>query len=1224
MNEKDFDPSGNDGRIAIQPGVGTLIFARPLDRDEAIYQCFAKNTAGTALTVKINLRQAILEPFQTSGIRRQYPNIGDSLQLKCTPPRSFPQANVFWATISSDMRFTPIDLSDRVTQDPIGNLNFVNVVAEDAKGGQTYACISQNFAMRSIQQGEYNVIAPRGQQVVYHAPALMWQSPTQQVALRGGSISIKCIFSGSPTPRVDWARTDGLMPGRARQESFGQQLTIDNVQYSDAGKYECQGINDEAMTPIRRSFSLTVESDPYWVKKPQSVDAAEGETAVFECEGEALPRPSYFWFLNGIPITKVAADPRRIATERSLTFTNMTLKDAQVIQCNVTNKSGYNFTNAYLNVLTEPPFILDPPVMGQKAAEGQTINLTCSVYGSPKPLVVWKKGNEQLTGGKFIVQDDGSLQITDVSLVDAGAYTCTASSRLGYTEATGTLIVRRKTTIVTKPLDMMVWYTTEAKFTCTATTDPDEVQNLVINWMKDGQMIDYTLAQRVFQNQMDNSLTISGTIYLDTGTYSCVASNGLDEDVSDAQLVVQAPPDPPVTVQVRCTNSQRQAEIWWQPGKENFAPILNFIVQFNTTFMPDTWYDIATNISQNDRRLVANLSPWGNYTFRVIARNKIGLSLPSMQTFNVCSTQPDVPTKNPENVIGEGDQPNNLVIFWTPMPRIEQNAPDFKYIVTWQQLNVSNAPLNSHTIQTPDAWHYVIPENNLPTYKPYRITVKANNAKGDSSANLNPVIGYSGEDVPLVAPTDVAYDDTTLTSTKVDVTWTQVDMSPENIRGFFRGYRIQFARVDEDWETSMREQDYIIREAAQYPRPRIMKRQVPSNGPNITSAGSQIRYTLYNIPTFAEIRLVIRVLNKYYAGPPSTPLLFTVPEGMPGPPASVSVAVAESTHFVLQWDPPNEPNGNILGYNISYQAITGLNLGRLQYREAIPGVDTVQARLTGLTPNTTYRIYLAAATVAGTGEPIFIDQMTTEVGAPSPPTFAIVELNDTYANITWEPSRAGTPGSIFYIQYRPRGHYEWLRSPDEYMRFHMALISLDPGTTYQVRVVAKNGDGYEAASVWLEFHTNGVAPGDFHLATSAWFYGIFICLLLIVLGLIALMMTKKYTDANWEEKERLIDEQVRQLQAEEAARQMGVFNQYMDSGSREGLDTSTDYYKQPLYDTDGKESGGEEYDPDYRGRPASYARGGGAEYKSAAAPPPAYRGGREASYGQKSDTDTFV
>ena len=58
MNHKDFDPSGLDGRVAIQPGVGTLIFARPIERDEGIYQCFAQNQVGTAITVMVDLRQA--------------------------------------------------------------------------------------------------------------------------------------------------------------------------------------------------------------------------------------------------------------------------------------------------------------------------------------------------------------------------------------------------------------------------------------------------------------------------------------------------------------------------------------------------------------------------------------------------------------------------------------------------------------------------------------------------------------------------------------------------------------------------------------------------------------------------------------------------------------------------------------------------------------------------------------------------------------------------------------------------------------------------------------------------------------------------------------------------------------------------------------------------------------------------------------------------------------
>ena len=107
------------------------------------------------------------------------------------------------------------------------------------------------------------------------------------------------------------------------------------------------------------------------------------------------------------------------------------------------------------------------------------------------------------------------------------------------------------------------------------------------------------------------------------------------------------------------------AEVNWTPGRENYAPILNFVIQFNTTFSPDTWIDIADNISQNERSRVVTLSPWANYTFRVLARNKVGLSPPSVPSQQVCTTQPARPTKNPDNVIGEGDLPDNLVIFWT-------------------------------------------------------------------------------------------------------------------------------------------------------------------------------------------------------------------------------------------------------------------------------------------------------------------------------------------------------------------------------------------------------------------------------------------------------------------------------------------------------------------------------------------------------------------------------
>ena len=38
----------------------------------------------------------------------------------------------------------------------------------------------------------------------------------------------------------------------------------------------------------------------------------------------------------------------------------------------------------------------------------------------------------------------------------------------------------------------------------------------------------------------------------------------------------------------------------------------------------------------------------------------------------------------------------------------------------------------------------------------------------------------------------------------------------------------------------------------------------------------------------------------------------------------------------------------------------------------------------------------------------------------------------------------------------------------------MEIYDLDSGTTYQVRVVSKNGEGYESPSEWQEVKTAGV------------------------------------------------------------------------------------------------------------------------------------------------------
>ena len=96
-----------------------------------------------------------------------------------------------------------------------------------------------------------------------------------------------------------------------------------------------------------------------------------------------------------------------------------------------------------------------------------------------------------------------------------------------------------KTRIEQFPLDLEVIAGYDAKFTCSGSTDFDEARNMRVYWLKDEKEIS-TAEQRMTQNFQDNSLTISGTIVRDSGVYTCVITNGLDEDRAYAILTVKS------------------------------------------------------------------------------------------------------------------------------------------------------------------------------------------------------------------------------------------------------------------------------------------------------------------------------------------------------------------------------------------------------------------------------------------------------------------------------------------------------------------------------------------------------------------------------------------------------------------------------------------------------------------------------------------------------------
>ena len=317
-------------------------------------------------------------------------------------------------------------------------------------------------------------------------------------------------------------------------------------------RYECWATNTVSQERKIRTFVLRVQSKPYFTKQPKDVEIGVGGDVTWECHAEGNPTPKIVWYVNGIPYDNLKDERFKgrllKKTANKLFLANVTQTDYMCIQCNATNLRGYAFTDVYLNVLSEAPTILVPPEQMKVCAEGTGVDLTCEVTGKPDPVITWFKNDEQITGGRFVVLESGSLHIAKVVLADAGHYRCTAENRFNKTSAEGTLVVRRKTRIEQKPGDLEVNAGNDGKLTCTGTTDPEEVNNLKLIWYKDHKEITSD-DQRMNKNYQDNSLTISGTIVRDSGTYSCVATNGLDRATASAVLTIKDRPNPPSKVE---------------------------------------------------------------------------------------------------------------------------------------------------------------------------------------------------------------------------------------------------------------------------------------------------------------------------------------------------------------------------------------------------------------------------------------------------------------------------------------------------------------------------------------------------------------------------------------------------------------------------------------------------------------------------------------------------
>ncbi|KAM7349143.1 neuroglian isoform 1-T6 [Cochliomyia hominivorax] len=1093
-NGKKFDWQAYDNRMLQQPGRGTLVITSPKDEDLGQYQCFAENEFGIATSNSVFVRKAELNAFKDEAAKTVEANEGEPFSLQCEAPDGWPKPTVNWLIQQSiDGNIKSINNS-RMTLDPEGTLWFSNVTREDASDDFYYAC-----SATSVFRSEYKI----GNRVLLdvkqtgisasqnkYPPKRQYVTRKNEVALRGKRAELFCIYGGTPLPQTVWKKNGGPIEwsDRITQGHYGKSLVIRHVNFDDNGTYTCD-VSNGVGNAQSYSINLQINAIPYFTVEPEIQNAAEDETVEFRCEAAGSPEPTIQWIHNGKPISQAPPNPRRIVENNRIIIKELLKSDTGNYGCNATNSLGYVYKDVYLNVLALPPEIEEPP-RKEATVDGKNVTMRCRVFGAPKPQVKWIRNGLELTGGRYTVLPSGDLEIQQVSFNDAGQYTCFAKNKFGEKTANGSLIVKEHTRITQEPQNYEVAAGQSATFRCNEAHD--DTLNLTIEWWKDSQQIDFEAEAR-FVKTNDNSLTIAKTIELDSGEYTCVARTELDEASAKANLIVQDVPNAPLLSGVRC--SERHAEINWEPQGDNRSPILHYTIQYNTSFTPASWDVAFEKVPSTDFSFTVDMSPWTNYTFRVIAFNKIGASPPSGHS-ETCTTQPDVPYKNPDNVAGQGTEPNNLVITWTPMPEIEHNAPNFQYRVSWKR-DIPAASWENKDIYDWKQNSLVVTDQ--PTFVRYVIKVVAINERGEANVAAEEVIGYSGEDRPLEAPTNFSMIQVT-GATSAILGWNPV--SNDSIRGHFKGYKIQ-TWTENEGEEGLRE--------------------IHVKGDSNQALVTQFKPDSKN---FARVL----AYNGRFNGPASAVIDFDTPEGVPSPVESLEAYPMGSSAFWLVWKKPLNPNGKLTGYRVYYEEVKGSYVGeRREYDPHITDPNVTSMKMAGLKPNTKYRISIAATTKVGEGSEHFIEKRTLpeDSQAPAVPYFEYQQLPSDNGlakfRVNWKPNTEGHAGTHFFTEYRIKGETEWNKAPEEKNRDYQEVSGLDPDTVYEFRVVAVDGH-FMTESATQEVDTNGVdgpikVPNE-NLANAGWFIGMMLALAIIIILFIIICIIRRNRGGKYDVHDR--------------------------------------------------------------------------------------------------------
>ncbi|XP_077337404.1 neurofascin isoform X17 [Lithobates pipiens] len=763
------------------------------------------------------------------------------------------------------------------------------------------------------------------------------------VVNEGASLILQCNPPpGLPPPVIFWMSSsmEPIVQNRRVSQGLNGDLYFSNVLREDAvTDYSCNARSHFTHTiQQKNAYTLKVlttrgvpERIPTFLL-PMGTSSTKlvlrDEDLLLECIASGVPTPEIMWYKKGgeLPSQKLKFENYN----KTLRISPVSEEDSGEYFCQASNRMGSIRHTISVRVKAAPYWLDEPKNL--ILAPGENGRLVCRASGNPKPIIQWLMNGEAIStpNPNFEVAGD-TVIFREVQTGNSAVFQCNASNAHGYLLANAFVSILDVPSRMLGPRNQFIRVIeyNRTQLDCPFFGSPIPT----LRWFKNGQGSNLDGGNyRVHEN---GTLEISTVRKEDQGKYTCVATNILGNAENTVRLEVKEPTrivkGPEDQIARRGSTIRLDCRVRWD----------NTLRLTVTWMKDDTQLYISSRMKKEDDGLtIFGVAEKDQGAYTCVAKTELDQDF-AKAYLTILETSSS-PTSHLTTILRDKPDP--------PMDLELTDLAERSVRLTWIPGDDNNSPTTGFIVQfeedryQPGTWHNLasVPGNvnsallRLSPYVNYQFRVLAINDLGSSMPSPTSERYQTNGAPPEVNPSDVRGAGTR--KDNMEITWTPLNSTQAygpNLR-----YNVKWRQ-----------------------------RQSGEAWNNVTVWNN--RHVVWNTPVYTPYEIRVQAENEYGRAPDPNTVIGYSGEDSPSQPKNFRFSEPNREFIILEWSPPEHPNGNLTGYNLRYQAFNGTRFARPLVETLSP--NQTKYTLTRTDPISRYRITLSARTQVGAGEVVTVD-----------------------------------------------------------------------------------------------------------------------------------------------------------------------------------------------------------------------------------------------------------